>query len=444
MSCSSPQASLVTMAVATLLLVCCVTAVYGAECSGKPDPNALPNYNPIDVGAPVFNSSAENGKLYTVGGGVNGTTLRILHVYGTPYEQGFAQGTLLKEALTGFYDNLWDYLEEQVEEAVPKLPAWLAQILANYGLEAALQATADITAKYTGDYFFEELRGISDASGVSYSRMLQIHMIGELTKGGCSMYGAWGNATTAEEPLLQLRALDWDVDGPYKDYPMITVYHPVNSSYGHTFANIGFVGWIGSVSGMSSTQMGISEIGVTFPDASFGKESRFGTPFTFLLRDILQWDETLDDSIDRITTAHRTCDLILGVGDAKLGEFRGFEYSASVANVIDDVNLIPVNDTWHPKIPEVVYFGMDWLCPAYNEALAHQLQKFHGNITALNTIKYITAQVTTGDLQCSVYDLSNQFLYVSYAAGTNATGPAMGYQRQFVKVDMNLLWAETL
>ena len=42
------------------------------------------------------------------------------------------------------------------------------------------------------------------------------------------------------------------------------------------------------------------------------------------------------------------------------------QYSYSVATVISDTNLIPANDTWHPKIPNIVYFGMDWLCPNYD------------------------------------------------------------------------------
>ena len=42
-------------------------------------------------------------------------------------------------------------------------------------------------------------------------------MLGELTKGGCSMYGAWGDAVAnTNSNLWQLRALDWDVDGPFK------------------------------------------------------------------------------------------------------------------------------------------------------------------------------------------------------------------------------------
>ena len=64
------------------------------------------------------------------------------------------------------------------------------------------------------------------------------------------MYGAWGTATQqTNSGLMQLRALDWDVDGPFKDYPEITVYHPSNASNGHAFANIGWTGWIGSITG---------------------------------------------------------------------------------------------------------------------------------------------------------------------------------------------------
>lgn len=86
-------------------------------------------------------------------------------------------------------------------------------------------------------------------------------------KGQCSMFGANGTATP-DGHLLQLRALDWDVDGmhisllinavpgtllhsdagPFKNYPQITVYHP-NAGSGYGFANVGWTGWIGSITG---------------------------------------------------------------------------------------------------------------------------------------------------------------------------------------------------
>ncbi len=96
-----------------------------------------------------------------------------------------------------------------------------------------------------------------------------------------------------------------------------------------------------------------------------------------------------------LTDAKRTCDLIFGVGDGKSGEFRSVQYSASVANFFTDTDMQPVAD-WHPRMENVVYYGMDWLCPGYTTVLNAQLTKFHGNITAENTISDITAIVQTG------------------------------------------------
>jgi hypothetical protein len=45
----------------------------------------------------------------------------------------------------------------------------------------------------------------------------------------------------------------------------------------------------------------------------------------------------------------------------------GIEYSGYVAVPYNDETLLPVNDTWHPKIDDVVYNAMDWDCPGYNQ-----------------------------------------------------------------------------
>lgn len=36
--------------------------------------------------------------------------------------------------------------------------------------------------------------------------------------------------------------------GPFKNFPQITVYHPQPGN-GYSFANIGWTGWIGSITG---------------------------------------------------------------------------------------------------------------------------------------------------------------------------------------------------
>lgn len=418
--------------------------VDAAYCHGSPNPNAQPNNYTVNTAQPVLLNTTQNGKLYAAG--QPGFEFNVVHVYGTPYEMGYAHASLLTPQVQLMVNATWQYMLDQVEGAIDFLPAWLADLIATAGLDVALDVLINITSPFTGAYFYEELRGMADAANVSFDTLKRIHLIGELTQGDCSMYGAWG-AATADSATLSLRALDWDTDGPFKDYPAVIVYHP-NDGNGHAFSNVGFIGWIGSLSGQSSAQMSIHEIGVSYPDTTyFGNETFVGIPFVFLLRDILQFDNSYEDTVSRITNANRTCDLILGVGDGKANTFRSFAYSGSEVFVFDDTNLQPWNntaDTWHPRIKDVVYHGMDWNCPSYNSALAAQINSLYGKLTPQNTISDVTAIVQTGDVHIAMYDLTNQQLYVSFMAGTNSTvqHPQMAYDRQFTQLNLTQLFAE--
>mmetsp|Transcript_7353 Transcript_7353/g.10840 ORF Transcript_7353/g.10840 Transcript_7353/m.10840 type:complete len:413 (+) Transcript_7353:107-1345(+) len=382
----------------------------------------------------------KNGHYYTVGEGDD--MYDVIHVYGTPYEMGYAQGQLMKEKLRVFLPAIFDYLQEEIGSNIPKnIPEWLRKYIAEYGLDVALDMTYELVRFYTNEKIFEEMKGLADATGIDYYMIRRIHLIGELTQGKCSMMGAWGEATEAGK-TIQLRAFDWDVKGPFKNYPSVTVYHP-NEGNGHPFINIGFVGFVASFSGMSSEGLGISEIGIYYPDESFGGESRIGNAFVFLLRDILQYDQTLDDSITRMATTRRTCDLALGVGDGKLGTFRGFAYSHDSFQVLDDINAKPKNDSWHPPIKNVYYLGMDWLCPPYNLRLGEQIKKYHGKINPEVMMQQVVPMTTTGNLQVSIYDLTEQVAYVSYARGDNEDGPAYAYDRRYIRIDTKQLWNVT-
>jgi len=200
--------------------------------------------------------------------------------------------------------------------------------------------------------------------------------------------------------------------------------------------------FIGSFSGMSSTPMASSEIGVSYPDDTFGKESRFGIPFTYILRDFLQLDNSYMDTMDRVTNANRTCDLILGIGDGPNAQFRGIEYSASVANFYTDTDMEPENDTWHWRIPNVVYYGMDWLCPNYDIVLGNQLTYAYGQITPELGILNITSRLQSGDNFVCYYDLTpgHPTMYTSFGSAHGASGPESAYDRQFARIDMKQLF----
>eukprot|EP01116_Phalansterium_solitarium_P021722 TRINITY_DN6884_c0_g5_i1.p1 TRINITY_DN6884_c0_g5~~TRINITY_DN6884_c0_g5_i1.p1 ORF type:complete len:449 (+),score=180.95 TRINITY_DN6884_c0_g5_i1:148-1494(+) len=422
---------------------------YRAGCN-DPNPHfGPPNLYPILDGSQTLTllNTTTNGKLYQAAvphdGGNTSSTFYVIHVWGKPYDWGFAQGSLLRGTANTFIETTWKYMEGEVESAISFFPKWLQEDIANLGLDAALDLTADITRAYTPSFIFDELHGIADGSGISYRTLLRVHMIAGLTQGKCSMLGAWGSALAANSTtkLLQLRALDWDMDGPFRDYSAITVYHP-DEGYGNELISVGMTGFIGGLTGFSSAQLAISEIGVSYPDDTFGSESRIGLPFIFLLREILQFDLTIDDAINRMANAKRTCDLILGVGDGKMTEFRGFEYSSSVLDVIDDRNLRPYNETWHPRIPDVVYWGMDWMCPGYNLLLSSLLKQYYGQITAELAIHQISPGEQSGSNHIAYYDLTNSQIYVSFAAPHAVGGKLNAYERQYTQFNASLLFAE--
>ena len=271
----------------------------------------------------------------------------------------------------------------------------------------------------------------------------------ELTKASCSLFGAWGSATAqGTGKTYQLRALDYDTVGPFKDYNQIIVYHPTD---GHPFAEVGWPGCIGALTGMSAAGLGFSEIGVSYPDDSFGQgtentppEKVHGKPWMYVARDMLQFDDSVDQAIANIQAANRTCNLILGVGDGEAGRVSGIEYSGYVAVPYADSDLLPSNDTWHPQIEDVVYNGMDWLCPNFDIVLGEQLAKYHGAIDEVVAVRNILPTVQTGDLHIALYDLTDLNLHVSFCRSEKApeTEPMNAYERQFSRLHMKELFAE--
>jgi isopenicillin-N N-acyltransferase-like protein len=272
-------------------------------------------------------------------------------------------------------------------------------------------------------------------------------MFPELTKAQCSFFGAWGTASKAGHSY-QLRALDFDTTGPFKDFPQVTIYHP---NEGHAWGQVGWPGDIGVLTGFSDQQLAISEIGVSYPDDSFGQgtdntppEKVHGEPWMFILRDVLQYEDSLTGAQNRITNANRTCNLIIGVGDGDMGKANGVQFSGYVANFYEDYNILPANETWHAPIENVVYNGMDWLCANYNSVLGDQLRKFHGSIDETVTMQNILPTVQTGSLHIAVYDLTEQNMHVSFSrsAAADPSEPFHAYERQYTRLRMKDMFAQ--
>lgn len=81
---------------------------------------------------------------------------------------GYAQGELYKDKLQTLVQVLWAYLESEVEEVMTFVPKWLAELIADLGLDAALDFTELFSRSYTSPHFYNEMRGLADASGADF------------------------------------------------------------------------------------------------------------------------------------------------------------------------------------------------------------------------------------------------------------------------------------
>lgn len=164
----------------------------------------------------------------------------------------------------------------------------------------------------------------------------------------------------------------------------------------------------------------------------------------YILRDTLQASDNLAEAVEHIKESNRTCNLIIGVGSGKDQHAYGIQFSGYVANAYDDTNMQPVNSTWHVPVEDVVYNGMDWLCPGYNSVLGEQLTKYHGQLNEDVIVHNLLPTTQTGDLHAAVFDLVNANMHVSFCrrSSSDASEPEYAYQRQFTRLHMSELFAQ--
>ncbi len=149
-----------------------------------------------------------------------------------------------------------------------------------------------------------------------------------------------------------MRALDWDSNIPISKYPLITIYHPSNTSQ-HVHANIGWVGLIGSLTGTSDV-ISIGEK-VWYPKSGSIQTTRYGNPWTYVLRDVLYDADNLTSALAILEDTHRTCAIHLGLGSAPDHSFRMLEYAENTFNVYDDNNYTHYTKA-HPKKKGIAFY----------------------------------------------------------------------------------------
>lgn len=388
---------------------------------------------------------------------LDNSNFRILHLYGETTEMGYAEGWLLAEEILQFYSEFTAYLAtffNQGEAAMATVPDEYKEVLGSPGhitadtVEAALAKAVETTRPYIPYYFMEEAEGMAKAiedytsqNGIKlglqenegYRRVLGISMFGELVRAGCSIIGANNEATDTGD-VIQLRALDFDIKNPLIRYPLLKVYHPPEGgNRGHPFITLGWVGFIGAVTAYSNHNVVSEKLWANYlkdpanpnqPSAN-GTDSVKGIPFNFLLRDIAQFDKSLDDTRRRVHEAHRTCAIYIGVGNHQDKEFSVFEYSLDIVSEFKWDTAFPgyaPQGDAHPTITDIMYIDKDKqpsVSFAMPKSIGEQLRKNAGKLNA-ESVQKVCNETQTGDIHIAIFDLAANSIHIALGAETQA------------------------
>jgi hypothetical protein len=314
------------------------------------------------------------------------SNIRVLCLKGTPYEVGFQQGAIIRdvvnESLMSMYDNVLDvymspeFFAESYERLRPHIPQSYVDEM--HGLAHGSKLPLNVI------HALHALPEMSEWGGKKHIKGLVKQMIaGELAT-TCSNIGAL-RASTRDGKMLAVRILDW---GLYKisrlhEFPQITVVkpqseNPADSSNGNIpYANIGWSGFLGAVSGMNEAGITLGEMGYGDPEG----ETLRGVPMIFLLREVLAKAENLNDVRKILKSAKGNNSYVFLMTDGKNNEAAMFIKDRNRLLEFKPGETVQDGNEKLPGIKNIVYGGH------YNERMSTQLPIYNSKITPQNLMK---------------------------------------------------------
>jgi len=216
---------------------------------------------------------------------MNGMPVLVLH--GSPYEMGYQHGALLQERVHASVKNVMAFADRELK--IPFVGKWM--------IRKRLDQTWVRMVPFIPLDVKQELQGLADGAGIPLETLRRVHALPELMSTTCASFAAFGNATK-DQRMIQARNLDWAIQSDVQRYAALFVCHPAGKK---AFVSVGWLGFIGVISGINERGISVAEIGADTADASLK-----GLPMPFLLKRILEEGDDLEEAVRIVRTSPRT------------------------------------------------------------------------------------------------------------------------------------------
>ena len=344
------------------------------------------------------NRQVDNGELRWIGG------QRVALLQGSPEEIGRAHGELLRAEAHRCIDSV---LHTFAIVQTIRTGRWFRQ---------DLDKAYERLAPHIPERHKVETRAMARALGIDPQIAESLNVFPELFH--CSGFAVFGKATK-DGKLYHGRVLDYMTTIGLQDSATTFIMKPNNTI---AFANVGYAGFIGSVSGMNTRQISWGEMG------GRGESQWDGVPMATLMRRALEECETLDEVMNLWKNNPRTCEYFYVFADGKTNRAVG------VAAVPESVEFVLPGQS-DPRlgtgIPDAVVLSAD----ARLKTLRERVQTKYGQID-VETAKWLMSRPVAmqSNLHNVLFVPADGVLYVA-----NADHRSPAAERPYVRLDLNHL-----
>ncbi|MFW6120683.1 MAG: C45 family autoproteolytic acyltransferase/hydrolase [Petrotogales bacterium] len=251
---------------------------------------------------------------------VNLDGIFLMHCKGSPYEIGTQQAYLsqyLGEVSGDEPTKLDPFMQEY--KGIDRLIWTFREFYYNYKLGPEI--IRNIPLEY-----LEEIQGFADTIAPEdekmYQSLIRSNAFQELALTGCTSFAFWNDATRSKT-LLHARNLDIMDLGDLADSAFISIVEPQK---GFPFVTVQYPTQVGLLHGMNDQGLVVT---VNYSIAKKDDTTLDGICWPFLVREIIQYDSTLDEAIERIKQAPRTIGLNIMISDSKVNKAVVVEVTAN-------------------------------------------------------------------------------------------------------------------
>jgi len=324
---------------------------------------------------PLGPASGERRVLAREGAGrlemVDGT--RVLFLKGTPEEMGRQHGKLMQKQIRDLVNHI--LYGVGVGSSFDKGRWFFGEI----------ESAQKRLAPFMDQRYSREMDALADGGGLRREEVRLANLFPELFH--CSGFALFGNATE-DGRLYHGRVLDYLRGLGLEQNAVVMVFQPER---GNAWVNVGYAGFIGSVTAMNEKRLAIGEMG------GRGQGNWDGKPMAELVREVMEKADTLDQAIEIMRQGPRTCHYYYVVSDAKSGRAVGIAATPETFEIV-----LPGES--HPLLPHGIPDTVLMSAGDRYEELVRRVLAGYGNFNAERARALMQRPVCmTSNIHCALF-----------------------------------------